>query len=103
MEKYGIDFEKEIKSVVTLDEFDAKITSVINDFGTLENYYDKSSCFHKIPQIRIPTLFLFAEDDPIIGKATIDPEICHMSEYVMLGTTKRGGHVGYHEKLFSTD
>lgn len=48
-------------------------------------------------------MFMFAEDDPIIGKGSIDYEKCYQNPYVLLGVTKRGGHTGYFESVFTPE
>jgi predicted alpha/beta-fold hydrolase len=44
---------------------------------------------------------LMAKDDPIIGSDTICYEICNRNPYLLLGVTKRGGHLGYFESFLS--
>lgn len=56
-----------------------------------------------MPNIRVPTLFMFALDDPIIGDKAIDYETCFKNPNVMIATTKRGGHTGYFESVMKPD
>lgn len=44
---------------------------------------------------------MFAEDDPMIGKKNVNPELVYLSDYLMMGVTKHGGHFGYFESLFT--
>ena len=39
----------------------------------------------------------------MVGKKNIDPEIVYMSDYIIMGVTKHGGHFGYFEGLLSYD
>jgi len=49
-------------------------------------------------------LFINTLDDPIIGKKCIDYEVFNQNkEHVILGVTKHGGHLGYHESFFDLD
>ena len=41
--------------------------------GTNLNY--NVSCYHNIPKLKVPTLFINAKDDPVIGPKAIDFEI----------------------------
>lgn len=53
------------------------------------------SCLRKIKDVKTP-LFLFScEDDPIIGTDSYPQKEIEQNEYLMLGTTKSGGHIGY--------
>jgi predicted alpha/beta-fold hydrolase len=67
LREYGVDLKKVITEMKYLHELDLNCTSIVNGFGTLENYYDKASCVHRVPNIRVPTFIMFALDDPIIG------------------------------------
>lgn len=44
-----------------------------------------------------------AKDDPIIGSRAIDYDIFKNNPNAVLGTTNRGGHLGYRESAFSTE
>jgi predicted alpha/beta-fold hydrolase len=48
-------------------------------------------------------MFLCTEDDPIIGKACIEYEICNGNENCFLATTKYGGHLGYFESFVGSE
>ena len=47
-------------------------------------------------------MLLFAQDDPIIGPEAICYEFSKKNPRLLLGVTKRGGHLGYFESVFST-
>ena len=53
-----------------------------------------------MPDIKIPTFFLYSLDDPIVTKECIDYEMFDRNENLSLGTTQYGGHLGYNESLF---
>lgn len=52
--------------------YDEMVT--VKNFGYKDRteYYDKASCCWRIPYIKVPTLFMAALDDPLIGKNGID-------------------------------
>ena len=72
-------------------------------FKDREDYYRKASCMHRIPQIKIPTFFMNALDDPIVNEKCIDFDSFKSNPNIILGTTRIGGHLGYHESLFSLE
>jgi uncharacterized protein len=41
----------------------------------VNDYYTKAACYHRIPGIKVPSLFMNARDDPIIGEKAIDYDI----------------------------
>lgn len=50
---------------------------------------------NQLSNIRIPTFFLNALDDPIFDKVGIPFEEFKGNDYIMLGVTKGGGHIGF--------
>ena len=43
---------------------------------------------------------MFSLDDPVIGDKAVNYEVCKKNPWVLLGTNKKGGHVGYIDSLF---
>lgn len=64
--------------------------------GRLFEYYNDTQvtgCLHKI---KVPTIFLNAEDDPCFdGKLNPIKEFEGASDHILLAFTKRGGHCGH--------
>ena len=87
----------------SLIELDDKITAPLFGFKDRDDYYRTAACFNRIPNIKRPTFFLNALDDPIIGDKSINYEVFDQNENTILGTTKHGGHIGYHESFFKKD
>jgi predicted alpha/beta-fold hydrolase len=52
--------------------------------------------------IKVPSFFLNALDDPIVGRRAIAFDAFKKNENVILVTSRHGGHLGYHESAFST-
>ena len=53
-----------LDDLLTIDD---EVTSRFYGFKNRYDYYYNASCYHRIPHIRVPTLFLNALDDPILG------------------------------------
>ena len=85
-------------SIITFDE---KITCPCFGYASRAEYYDKASCCHRIPSIKIPCFFMNALDDPVLGEKSIDYKSIRQNPNTILGTTRHGGHLGYHSQLFS--
>lgn len=56
-------------------DFDNEITAPINNWKDRDDYYRTSACYHRVPNIKIPTLFLNSKDDPIVGSKAVEYEI----------------------------
>jgi uncharacterized protein len=77
----------------TLLAFDDIYTGPVCGFGTAENYYSTNSARRHVAHIRLPTLILTAEDDPLVPSASfhgLEP-----SSSVLFHQTEHGGHLGY--------
>ena len=81
-------------------EFDDTITKLIGGsaphfpFKTYRDYYAWARSDNVIQNIRIPFLGLQSSDDPIVHHS---PPDCAGNGWVVLGWTRRGGHLGWFE------
>ena len=60
-----------------------------------EEYYKLLELKPKIRKIKVPTLFIFSEDDPFSSPDWIPIDEIQKSNYVAFITTKEGGHTGF--------
>ena len=86
--------ENEIRRLNSFWSFDEKLTAPIHGFSNAEDYYQKSSCQRYLNKINLPTLIIQSKDDPFLPVSAI-PEASHLSSYVELMITNKGGHVGF--------
>jgi uncharacterized protein len=77
----------------TLLDFDDAYTGPVCGFGTADNYYSINSARPHVANIRVPTLILVAEDDPLVPAASFDG--LESSDTVLIHRTRHGGHLGY--------
>ena len=74
-------------------EFDDLYTGPVCGFGSADNYYASSSARRLIEQIRVPTLILAAQDDPLVPIGCLHD--LRPNNRVLLHVTDHGGHLGY--------
>ncbi len=79
----------------TIEEFDDIFTAPQYGYRDALDYYEKVSPKHSIPNIKIPTLILMAEDDPIMSESCYPIKEAKKNKKITLEITKYGGHVGY--------
>lgn len=79
----------------SIEEFDDVFTAPQYGYKDALDYYDKVSPRKSIPFIKIPTLILMAEDDPIMSESCYPVKESSKNKYITLQITKYGGHVGY--------
>jgi predicted alpha/beta-fold hydrolase len=81
--------------IKTFKEFDDRYTAPINGFKDAEDYWAKCSSDQFIPEIRIPTLLVNAQDDPFLAGGCYPVQKAEQSNYVHLEMPRSGGHVGF--------
>jgi uncharacterized protein len=79
-----------LKSLIA---FDDTYTGPVCGFGTAENYYSINSARRHITNVRVPTLVLAAEDDPLVPIGCF--EGLDLPESILFHRTTHGGHLGY--------
>ena len=83
-----------ITKVRTLTAFDHEVTAKVSGFASGADYYARCSTAGKVKDVRVPTLLISAEDDPIAPAKLLPPEAGD-SPHLHVLVTKRGGHVGF--------
>jgi uncharacterized protein len=76
-------------------EFDDKITAPLFGFGTADNYYATQSCQNFLHGIRVPTLLVQAQDDPLIPFEIFDQPAIRDNPHIRLLAVEHGGHLGF--------
>jgi predicted alpha/beta-fold hydrolase len=84
-----------LNRVRSIYEFDDEITARAFPFGTAENYYRTQSALRFLPRIRVPTLMIQAQDDPMIPFELFERPELRDNPCIRLVATRHGGHVGY--------
>lgn len=79
--------------VQSLRQFDDLVAGPSHGFAGADDYYARSSSGPWLASIRVPTLILQAEDDPMIPFGAFRAQ--SMGDHALLWATPRGGHVGF--------
>jgi len=75
--------------------FDEAATARLHGFRDAWHYYESSSCYDWVDQIRIPTLLLHSLDDPFLPMDGVPTEAIRTNPCLIDGVTEKGGHVGF--------
>ena len=86
---------KKKKKSRIFQDFDDIVTSKNMGLKNAEEYYKLLELKPKINKIKVPTLFIFSEDDPFSSPDWIPVEEIQKSKYVAFLTTKEGGHTSF--------
>lgn len=87
----------ELKKIQNLLDFDNLYTAKAHGFEDAYDYYEKSSSLQFLPNIKIPTLILNAENDSFLSPECYPFELAKNHEYISLEVPKTGGHVGFYK------
>jgi len=79
----------------TLREWDDAITAPEWGYRDAADYYDRGSALHVTQRIRVPTLILAAQDDPLVPIASFRNSDIEENPFVALIAPKYGGHCAF--------
>jgi hypothetical protein len=79
----------------TLWEFDDSFTAPRNGFSGATDYYDRSSCWRFLEAIAVPTLLIFALDDPLVPRSSYLDFDWRRNQHLVPLISRCGGHVGF--------
>lgn len=77
----------------TIRRLDETVTSQLAGFAGAEAYYAAGSSIDRLDTMRVPTILLVDEHDPIVPIRLFDR--MPRSDFITTIRTKHGGHVGY--------
>ena len=92
---YTEEEKKEIMKAKIFKGYDDIVTSKNMGLNNAEEYYKLLELRPKITKIKVPTLFIYSENDPFTNPEWIPYELINKSKYVAFLTTKEGGHTGF--------
>lgn len=87
----------EVHKARYLHEFDKAVQLQMWGYSSVGSYYRGTSSVESLLDIRIPYFAIFSEDDPIAIIDAVPKEDFQASEYAVLCTTEKGGHLGWFE------
>jgi len=90
--------KEEITQCNSLLAIDELYTSRAHGFKNASHYYKKCSCKSFLPNIKIPTLLLNAQNDTFLSPNSYPVEVAKNSKFLHLEMPKHGGHVGFFQR-----
>ena len=85
----------DLRGIHSVFEMDDRITAPHNGFRSAEHYYQTQSANQFLERIRVPTLFITAQDDPFIPFRIYDHPAFRQNPCLQLLATQYGGHLGF--------
>jgi predicted alpha/beta-fold hydrolase len=79
----------------TVRAYDEEVVAPMHGFCDAHDYYVNASSGPGLADVRLPTLIVHAEDDPMVPGFTVHPWVRDASPAVRVAWSDRGGHVGW--------
>jgi hypothetical protein len=79
----------------TFREFDEQVIVPMHRMRSVDDYYREASSGPLLANIRVPSLLVHADDDPMVPGRTLLPWLDTASRVVRFARSPRGGHVGF--------
>lgn len=73
-------------------EFDSQWTAPAFGYRDANDYYERTSAMHVVGDVRIPTLMLHADDDPLVPLRGRGLDAVHGNPLLLLRSVRYGGH-----------
>jgi hypothetical protein len=91
--------QEKIKNATNFFDFDNLYTAPAHGFIDANDYWSKCSSKQFIPEIKIPSLLVTAQDDPFLSPTCFPVKEAQENVFFTLEMTKYGGHVGFNDKF----
>jgi len=82
----------------SLDDLTTHYVAPIMGFSGHRAYYEQTSSLPVLNNIRVPTLILNAQNDPVLSESCSPRDLARNSDFLFLETPTFGGHCGFYEK-----
>ncbi|HEY4741024.1 MAG TPA: alpha/beta fold hydrolase [Candidatus Acidoferrales bacterium] len=84
-----------LDGVRTVREFDDAITAKFCGYRDADDYYYRASALRVADAIRVPTIIISAQDDPIVPIQTLRDVTLTSNRHITIVTPQYGGHGGF--------
>jgi predicted alpha/beta-fold hydrolase len=85
----------DLDSIKRFRNYDGSIIVPMHGFDDVDGYYWAASSGRWLDRVRVPTILLHAEDDPMVTIDTVRPWLRDASKAVRVQLSKHGGHIGW--------
>ncbi len=85
----------DLASIKRFRSYDRDVIVPMHGFPDVDRYYEDASAGPWLSKIRVPTLVLHADDDPMVPIRTVRPWLAHASRAVRARSSLHGGHIGW--------
>lgn len=92
-----------LNRITSIRAFDHLYTAPEFGFASAEDYYGRVGASHVVHEIRVPTVILTAQDDPIIPFPSFQIDAIRQNPAIRLVAPRHGGHCGFIQRANGTE
>ena len=85
----------EVEAAKTWEEQQYLFFVKINGYASIDDFYEKGSALNFIPKLKIPTLIVQAQNDPMLTAECSPIQLAENHLFIHLETPRFGGHCGF--------
>jgi hypothetical protein len=100
---YDFDIHELLKTMKGVHEIEEKLNWRVCGAKNFDDYHEKYSCANFMEHIKVPTLFYFCEDDPLINGKCMNFEKVQQNENILMASNKYGAHLCSYEHFFKIE
>jgi predicted alpha/beta-fold hydrolase len=86
---------RDLSGIRRFRDYDGQVIVPMHGFSDVDDYYRAASCGVLLGKVRVPTLLLHAEDDPMVPIDSVRPWLPGAASVVRVSLTPEGGHIGW--------
>ena len=85
----------DLDAIKRFRSYDGSIIVPMHGFSDVDSYYREASSGRYLGKVRVPTIVIHAEDDPMVPIDTVRPWLAGASTAVRVQLSRHGGHIGW--------
>lgn len=86
---------RDLPSIKRFRRYDGEIIGPMHGFDDVDRYYAEASAGPWLRRVRVPTVVVHADDDPMVPGETVRPWLDAASSAITTVVTPHGGHLGW--------
>lgn len=86
---------EDVKRLSSFRYYDGTVIVPMHGFASVDAYHEAASSGPYLDRIRVPTLLMHAEDDPMVPFGSVRPWLPRASSSVRVEISRHGGHIGW--------
>jgi predicted alpha/beta-fold hydrolase len=90
---------EEARRIKKIREWDERVVAPRHGFRDAAHYYRSVSVAPRLPDVRLPTLLLYAESDPMVPSYVVRDAASRCSGATVVRWIEQGGHMGFPSRL----